>query len=136
MKLSSILSFASVTLATRVAWDAGYDPADRSLNEVACSNGQNGLENTHPGWTVLGNIASFPNIGAFQAVGGWNSASCGTCWQVSYGAQTLYVTAIDHAGDGAVLSKTAFNTLTGGHADEFGVVDAFITQVDNSLCRL
>jgi hypothetical protein len=75
MQLFSILSFASVALATRVAWDAGYDGAGRTLDDVSCSNGENGLETQHPGWTTLGNVPTFPNIGAFQAVEGWNSVS-------------------------------------------------------------
>jgi hypothetical protein len=48
----------------------------------------------------------------------------------------MYVTAVDHAGDGAVLSLTAMNTLTNGQAGQVGVVDASVVQVDKSNCGL
>jgi len=46
----------------------------------------------------------------------------------------VYMTAIDHAGQAAVLSKAAMDQLTEGHADEYGVVDAAISFVSTGPC--
>lgn len=139
MKLTSIiislvaLKF-SVASAVNVYYDTAYDTYGGSLSTVACSDGVNGL--LTKGFTTFGSLPSFPNIGAAQAVGGWNSTACGSCWQISFGGKSINVTAIDHAGDGFNLSLEAMNTLTNGHAEELGVINAQATQVDKSHCGL
>ena len=72
--ITVIAFFTSITpsLGTRVAWDAGYDDAGRSLKDVACSDGDNGLI-TKYGWTTQGAISSFPNIGASDTIAKWDS---------------------------------------------------------------
>lgn len=44
--------------------------------------------------------------------------------------------AIDHAGDGLVMSTPAMNALTSGNAVQFGSVDATVTKVAASACGL
>ncbi len=138
MKLTStivsLMTLFSVALAVDVRYDTAYDNAKGSLSTVACSDGVNGL--LTKGFTTFGSLPSFPNIGAAQAVAGWNSPACGSCWQVSYKGKSINIIAIDHAGDGFNLSLEAMNTLTNGHAVEFGVIDAQAKQVDKSLCGL
>lgn len=134
---STIISFAalfSVASAVNVRYDTAYDNAQASLSTVACSDGSNGLLTKN--FTTFGSLPSFPNIGAAQAVGGWNSPACGSCWTISFGGKSINVIAVDHAGDGFNLSLEAMNTLTNGHAQELGVINAQATQVDPSQCGL
>jgi len=123
-----------VALADSVRYDTGYDNAGQSLATVACSDGPNGL--LTKGFTTFGSLPSFPNIGAFAAVEGYDSANCGTCFEVDYNGTSLHVLAIDHAGEGANLSLEAMNTLTNGQAEHLGVVDATLKQVATDLCGL
>ena len=138
MKLTSaivsLMTLFSVALAVDVRYDTAYGNANGLLSTVACSDGANGL--LTKGFTTFGSLPSFPNIGAAQAIAGWNSTACGSCWQISYEGKSVNVIAVDHAGDGFNLSLEAVNTLTNGHATEFGVIDAQAEQVDKSLCGL
>ncbi len=138
MKLSStvisLVAFLSVVSAANVHYDTVYDNSKGSLSTVTCSDGANGL--LTKGFTTFGSLPSFPNIGAAQAVGDWNSPACGTCWQITYGGKSINVTAIDTVKDGFNLSLEAMDTLTNGHAKEFGVVSAQATQVSKSYCGL
>ncbi|KAI9437792.1 Cerato-platanin [Lactarius psammicola] len=138
MKLIStiipLVALFSVASAVNVRYDTAYDNSQASLSTVACSDGVNGL--LTKGFTTFGSLPSFPNIGAAQAIGGWNSTACGSCWKISFGGQSINVIAVDHAGDGFNLSLEAMDTLTNGRAKEFGVIDAQATQVDKGLCGL
>ena len=142
MKLTStIISLAalfSVAVADTqpVRFNDFYDNPSTSMNNVACSNGQNGL--VTKGFPTFGSLPSFPNIGGVYAVGAWNSPFCGSCWQLTYGGNTIYVTAIDTVYSGFDLSKQAVNTLTNGLANSptFSFVDVQSTQVDASYCGL
>jgi hypothetical protein len=139
MKLVTVLSvFALPTfaLATAVRYDETYDNASASLDTVACSDGQNGL--ITKGYSTFGSLPKFPYIGSSDAVEGWNSKNCGTCWNVSYtsGGKTMSINilAIDHADKGFVLSKTAMNSLTGNLAVDLGTAEAEVQQVASSVC--
>lgn len=91
------------------------------MNDVSCSDGPNGLVGRYP---TQGKLPLFPNVGAYSGISGWGSAQCGTCWNLSYNGNTIKVMAIDHAGDGFVLSLAAMNTLTGNQATFWGSIDA------------
>lgn len=134
-QLLQLLSFTAAASAITVAYDTGYDDASRSMNDVACSDGEHGLI-TRYGWQTQGQVSKFPYIGAAQAVGGWNSEACGTCWQLSYGGRTINVLAIDKAGAGFNIALDAMNALTNGQAVQLGRVDAAATQVAASVCGL
>ncbi|EPT02273.1 hypothetical protein FOMPIDRAFT_1022910 [Fomitopsis schrenkii] len=131
------LLFAPAALAqsqVTVAYDETYDNSDQSLATTSCSDGANGL--LTKGYTTFGSLPDFPYIGAATAVTGWNSAGCGTCWQISYNGNTINVLAVDHAGDGFNLSLEALNVLTDNQAEALGRVTATATQVDSSVCGL
>ena len=132
--ITSLVALFSVASAVDVRYDTTYDNSQGSLSTVACSDGANGL--LTKGYTTFGSLPSFPNITAAQAVAGWNSPACGSCWQITYGGESINVTAVDHAGDGFNLSLEAMNTLTDGNAVEFGVVSAQATQIDPQYCGL
>ncbi|KAI1433556.1 EC5 protein [Xylaria sp. CBS 124048] len=134
-QILSIFSLAAAASAVTVAYDQGYDIAGRSLTEVACSDGPNGLITKYK-WQTQGQIPRFPNIAAADVVSGWNSAACGTCWQLTYNGRSVTVLAVDHAGSGFNLALGAMNTLTDGQAVALGRVDATAVQVDKSACGL
>ncbi|KAL0466079.1 Cerato-platanin [Neurospora intermedia] len=138
MQLSKILSLFTLATAasgTTVSYDTGYDDPNRSLTVVSCSDGSNGLITKYH-WNFQNQVKNFPYIGGVEAVAGWNSPNCGTCWSVTYNGKTINILAIDHAGAGVNLSKKAMNELTGGNAEQFGRVDAQVSQVALSACGL
>lgn len=130
----SIALFAAASSATQVSYDETYDSSSTSLDIVSCSDGTNGLETK--GFTTFGSLPKFPFIGGAQAVAGWNSPNCGTCWSLTYNGTTINVLAIDHAASGFNIAKAALDKLTNGHGVEFGVVQATATQVASSACGL
>ncbi|QSZ35646.1 hypothetical protein DSL72_008516 [Monilinia vaccinii-corymbosi] len=132
--LTLTLTLATTTTAITVSYDLGYDDASRSLNLVSCSDGTHGL--LTKGYTTQGSLPNFPNIGGASTIAGWNDANCGTCYQLSYRGNTVNVLAIDHAGAGFNLGKTAMDTLTGGQAEALGRIDANYVQVVPSVCGL
>ncbi|KAI9433901.1 Cerato-platanin [Lactarius indigo] len=137
MRLSSTMVALAALFSTstdHVRYNTYYDHASTSLNNVACSDGKNGL--ITKGFTTFGSLPSFPNIGGVFAVKSWNSTYCGSCWELTYEGDTIYVTAIDTVGDGFDLSLKAMNTLTDGKAKQLDVVSAEATQVDESYCGL
>jgi hypothetical protein len=78
--LFSIAAFVLSALAQTtetLSYDITYDDASLQLSSVACSSGTNGLETK--GYTTLGSLPTFPNVGGVYTVTGWNSAACGTC---------------------------------------------------------
>lgn len=119
----------------QVSYDIGYDDAGRSLTNVACSDGNNGVMWKY-NWKVQGDVKNFPYIGGAEAVGGWNSPSCGSCWRATYNGKSIHVLAIDHAGSGLNIGLAAMNDLTNNHAAELGRVDATVEQVALSNCGL
>ncbi|KAF5367672.1 hypothetical protein D9757_010974 [Collybiopsis confluens] len=139
--LSFILpvTLAAAASAVQLRYDNTYDNAAQSLATVSCSDGANGL--LTKGFTTFGSLRNFPNIGAAQAVTGWNSTACGSCWSVTYTnaqgkATSVNILAVDHAGTGFNVAQEAMDTLTGGNAVAFGVVDVTATQVAASACKL
>jgi len=132
MKFTSIL-FAAVASAASVSYDTGYDNGARSLTAVSCSDGTNGLM-TRYGWTTQGQIPGY--IGGADAVAGWNSPNCGTCWQLTWNGRSIYVLAVDHAGSGFNIELDGMNALTNGQAVALGRIDAAATQVAVSNCGL
>ncbi|KAH9174936.1 immunomodulatory protein [Lactarius sanguifluus] len=124
MKLASTIislaAFFSVASADNVRFNTFYDNPQASLNNVACSNGNNGL--VTKGFPTFGSLPSFPGIGAAKAL--------------TFGGNSIYITAIDTVGDGFDISLAAMNILTNGQAQKLDVVNAQATQVDNSFCGL
>ncbi len=140
--LASLLALVAVPVlaSITVSYDTRYDARTASLDSVACSDGANGLEKR--GFTTLGSLPSFPNIGAAYAVTGWNSTACGTCWQLTYTnakgvSKSINVTAVDHAGaDSFTIAQEAMDTLTNNQAVALGRVDVTSVQVPSSGCGL
>jgi hypothetical protein len=132
---STIISLAalfSVASADIVRFNTFYDNPGTSLNNVACSNGKNGL--VTKGFPTFGSLPSFPGIGGVFAVKGFNSTECGSCWQLTYGGKSIYVTAIDTIHDGFDISLKAMNILTNNQAQALDSIDAQATQVARSFC--
>ncbi|KAI0093823.1 eliciting plant response-like protein [Irpex rosettiformis] len=130
----AVLSLAAVGQSVSVSWDTVYDNAGGSLATVACSDGTNGL--LTKGFTTFSSLPNFPRIGGAPAVGGWNSAACGTCWKLTFNGKSINVLAVDVGQDGFNLSQEAMNELTNGQAIQLGRVNANATQVAASACGL
>ncbi|KAI0274941.1 Cerato-platanin, partial [Gloeopeniophorella convolvens] len=115
----------------RATFDTTFDNKEGSLNNVACSNGDNGLAAR---FQTLADLPSFPYIGGVFDVA-WNSPNCGACWSITYPATgvTINVTAVDTAGAGFNLAKEAYDVLTGGSPV---TVDVLATKVVPSVCGL
>ncbi|KAF5372979.1 hypothetical protein D9758_001449 [Tetrapyrgos nigripes] len=131
----------SLTSAVTLQYDNNYDDKSFSLSNVACSDGPDGLM-TRFGWQTIGDIPAYPNIGAVDAIAGWGSSACGSCWQLTYVdengiSHTENILGIDHAGSGFMnVAQQTMDELTDGNAVFFGHVDVQITQVDASACGI
>lgn len=120
----------TLTLSS-TSYDQRYDSKSASMNTVACSDGSHGLAAKYP---TFGSLPSFPRIGGVSAIAGWNSASCGTCWKLTYKGNSINVLAIDHAADGNNLSLEAMNMLTDGQAVQLGRIEATAEKVSAAEC--
>ncbi|KAG1885076.1 Cerato-platanin [Suillus subluteus] len=121
----------------KVTYDDFYDNAATSLSDVACSNGANGL--LTKGYTTLGSLPSFPRIGGIPDLT-WNSALCGTCWNLQYFTsagthESINITAVD-AADTFNLSLEAFDEFTDDTGVAAGGVYANSTLIDASFCGI
>ncbi|KAG5634533.1 hypothetical protein H0H81_001632 [Sphagnurus paluster] len=142
MKFTAVfasLALLPAALGVTLSYDNTYDNSGTSLANVACSDGSNGLLTR--GYKTFGSLPKFPHIGGAAAVGGWNSASCGTCWQLTYTnskgvAKSINVLAIDHANAGFNIALSAMNELTGGQAIQLGRIDVASKQLASSACGL
>jgi hypothetical protein len=128
-----------LTLATTVSYDTRYDSGGNSLTTVACSDGSNGMITR--GFNLFQDLPGFPHIGGAEAIAGWNSANCGTCWELAYtnaqnATTTINVLAIDVALSGFNIALSAMNELTNGNAAQFGKIDVVSRQVNAIVCGL
>ncbi|OCB87720.1 Cerato-platanin [Sanghuangporus baumii] len=138
MKLAAVFALPSAlilsALAQQVTFDPVYDNANQSLTTVECSTGTNGLITRN--FTTFDSLPTFPFIGGAQAVEGFNSAQCGSCWNITFNGTSIVVTAIDYAASGFNIALSAMNNLTNGQAEQVGVVQATATQLNASACGL
>ena len=134
----SVLFSAAVATPTPftdfVTFSTNYDSGELSLNNVACSNGDNGL--VTKGFTTLYSLPYFPFVGGAHVVSGWNSNQCGTCWSLTYESSTIYVLAIDTAGVGFNIARSAMQVLAGDAGVQAGKVSAQIAPADAWHCGL
>jgi len=115
----------------RATFDPTFDNPDGSMDGVACSNGDFGLESQFP---TFGEVPSFPFIGgAFDIV--WNSTNCGSCWNVTNPSTgvSIQMTAIDTSGVGFNLAEEAFANLTNSDTS-VGVIDVTATKISTTPC--
>ncbi|KAK3326229.1 Cerato-platanin [Apodospora peruviana] len=122
-KTLSVFSFISTALATTVSYDIQYNNSTGSLAVTACSDGPNGLM-TRFKWKTYSDVPNFPYIGGVEAIEGWNSKNCSTCWAVTYGDRTIYILGIDHTARGLNINFEAMNDLTKDNALILGRIEA------------
>ncbi|RDA89362.1 hypothetical protein CP532_6199 [Ophiocordyceps camponoti-leonardi (nom. inval.)] len=131
---SQLLLLASAS-ARYVSYDPGYDVPSRSLSQISCSDGPNGLM-TRYHWQTQGQIPGFPYIGGLQGIT-WNSPQCGTCYRLSYGGRTIHVLAVDAAFNGGFnIGLRAMSDLTSGNEEQLGHVDADAQPAQLSDCGI
>jgi len=119
----------------RAAFDGTFDNSTYSLNNIACSNGANGLTAKY---TTFDKVPNYPYTGgAFDIA--WNSPNCGGCWSIASSnpsnSASIYMTAVDTAGHGFNLGSAAFKALNGGKTGS-GAIDVVATKVPRSYCGL
>ncbi|KAH7107336.1 Cerato-platanin [Auriculariales sp. MPI-PUGE-AT-0066] len=134
----SLLTTALATPAVFAAiastsYDTAYDNSTLKTTSLACSDGENGL--IPRGYTTLGQLPTFPNVGGGFPVEGWNSVNCGVCYKLTYKGRSVNITVVDHA-DGFNIAKAAMNTLTNNQAVSLGRVNATYIKIDDSWCGL
>ncbi|KAF9009508.1 Cerato-platanin [Cyathus striatus] len=138
---TSLVALPALALGLTASFDTVYDNANGDLTTVSCSDGQNGII-TRFGFTKFSQLPSFPNIGGAPAVGGFNSAGCGTCWELSFttaqgATNRLNVTAIDVSSPTSFnIALAALNTLTNNQAQQLGRVNITSRQVPSTGCGL
>ena len=115
-----------------VEYDTQYDNPKALTDSVTCSGGTNGIETK--GYDTYGNVPAFPHIGGADFIK-YDSTSCGSCWKLSYKANSIHVTVIDKAGSGFTVSGEALKDLGGQEAMDEGKIYASATRVDESNCR-
>ncbi|THH12287.1 hypothetical protein EW146_g7761 [Bondarzewia mesenterica] len=115
--------------------DGIYDNKAGSLDSVACSNGEHGLDTR---FRKFGDIPVFPFIGGAFAVTGWNSVNCGTCWSLTNPDTgiTINYLAIDTVAVGFNGAIAAMDKLTNGRAAELGRINVSAFQLPASACGL
>ncbi|KAF7970192.1 hypothetical protein HWV62_24838 [Athelia sp. TMB] len=134
-----LIPVGALAATSTLSYDQTYDTKSTSLSTVACSDGTNGLLTA--GFTTFGSLPKFPYIGGAQAVAGWNSPNCGSCWNVTYTnskkvSKSISVLAIDHTDSGFNIALEAMNTLTGGIAKELGRITVTSKEIAASNCGL
>lgn len=115
-----------------VAYDNVYDNKEQSTSTLACSNGNNGL--LTKGYSTIGALPTFPNVGGAPTIEGWNSVNCGACYGITYNGKTIYVIGVDKSIGRFVLSQEALDTLTGGQAVGLGHVSATYAPAPQQSC--
>jgi Cerato-platanin len=126
--LTAVLVSASSS-SSSVGYDPEYDNGAISVDSVTCSGALKAK-----GYTTFGSLPSFPHIGGAYVVEGSSSPSCGTCYELSYTDKTIYVTAIDSAGQGFNIAQKALEALGGQEAVDAGHISASAKEVDGSNC--
>ncbi|KAI0329937.1 Cerato-platanin [Cubamyces sp. BRFM 1775] len=121
-------------VTTTATWDDAYDNFTGDLNTVACSNGENGM--ITKGFTTFGSLPNWPFIGATDAIAGYDSPNCGTCWELTYKGKGFTILAIDHAAEGFNISKVALEQLTDGAGIPLGHVEVDAAQIPIERCGL
>jgi hypothetical protein len=114
----------------RATFDQTFDNPTGLLNNVACSNGDNGLAAKFP---TFADLPTFPFIGgAFDVA--WNSPNCGGCWEITNPANgaSIFITAVDQAGAGFNIAEEAYKALNGGQLG--GGLDVVAQKVSPSIC--
>ena len=109
--LSATVLASPSAMTVKVTYDETYDSPNGSLNDVACSDGENGLVTR--GFTTFSSLPVFPFVGGAQFVSGWNSAECGSCWTLTYEGASINVVAVDTAGTGFSVAKEPLQALGG-----------------------
>lgn len=131
---AALASASAVFAASSTAsYDATYDKAGLSTNNLACSDGSHGLRTR--GYKNIGQLPTYPFVGGAPTIAGWNSPNCGACYRVTYKGKTIKYTAIDKA-NGFNMGVTAMNKLTGGRAKEVGRVNVLYEQIAAKECGL
>ncbi|KAL1899589.1 hypothetical protein Cpir12675_001357 [Ceratocystis pirilliformis] len=128
----SILPMIASAMAVSISYDGVYT-AELSMDNVACSNGQNGLSAQYP---TLGSLPAFPNVGGVPDIAQWDSENCGTCWKVTIpSGNSIFILGIDTGRGGFNVNPDAFTSLVGS-TNPGRVDNVQYEQVDVTNCKM
>ena len=129
------LTSAAALAQTTLSYDERYDNAAFPMASTSCSDGENGL--IRKGYTTMGSVPNFPNVGGAFAVEGWNSKNCGACFKVTYAnsGKSIFVTAVDRA-NGFNIAKRAMDDLTDGMASQLGRIQVTWEKATPAQCKM
>lgn len=118
--LFALPAFAQPPAPTILNYDTLYDHPETSLSATACSAGAGTLK----GYNTFGSIPKYPHIAGSFFVEGFNSTSCGACYELQYnradGTQVvLPFTVVNSASGGFISSAQAVKDLTGLDLNQF-----------------
>ncbi|KAH9837568.1 uncharacterized protein C8Q71DRAFT_722916 [Rhodofomes roseus] len=119
----STLVFAQITppIYDEVSFSSKYTDTNASVDTLTCGD-QLAAEGYATVGAIPGNIAGFANITSTD------SSLCGKCYVLEYAGAFLTVRVVDTAGDGFVVTKGAYETLTGNQAPIPPSVDARVLE--------
>ncbi|KAF5386946.1 hypothetical protein D9615_002020 [Tricholomella constricta] len=136
----SLLISPARGITAPLSYDRVYSVAGASLDTVACSDGSHGLKTR--GFTTFGSLPTFPFIGGAEAIEGWNSVNCGTCYQLTYtnatsgSKKSINILAIDSTKPGFNVALPAMEVLVGSQAADIGTAVVEAKQINASFCGL
>ncbi|RXW25321.1 hypothetical protein EST38_g496 [Candolleomyces aberdarensis] len=109
----TLVAVAQPPLQTTINFDDRYCVGSTSLQTTACSTGENGLITR--GFPTFGSLPTFPAIAGSQFVEGFNSTSCGACWEVfdPNTGRSVFLTLVNTAPTGFTLCTDTLLALTG-----------------------
>ncbi|KAJ2920449.1 hypothetical protein H1R20_g2586, partial [Candolleomyces eurysporus] len=110
---SALVAVAQPPLLSTINFDDRFCVGSTSLATTACSTGENGLITR--GFPTFGSLPSFPAIAGSQIVEGFNSTSCGACWEVfdPNTGRSVFLTLVNSAPQGFILCTDTLLALTG-----------------------
>lgn len=120
------VSNAQSTGTETVTYNPIYDNGSLNLSTTACA--QWAKDNN---FKTLSDVPNFPYIGASSIVANGNVANCGQCSSITDPEtdETIFVTVVDAAGTGYVLSFAALNNVTDGQGANLGSFQGIIDGV-------
>ncbi|KAF5319998.1 hypothetical protein D9611_011029 [Ephemerocybe angulata] len=126
---TALTAVAQPPLSTTINFDDRYCNSDVALTTTACSTGSNGLASR---WPTFGNVPNFPLVGGGFPVEGFNSANCGSCWEITdpNTGRSVAITLVNVATPGFTLCTDTLLALTGFNRTNVpGVVPVTARQV-------
>lgn len=128
--LTLLTSVLAAREPTEIRFSYLYGRPMASINDVACSDGENGLIAKDPSIKHLKDIWPFPRLAGAPTIGAWNSPECGKCYKLYYEDKSIVVMAVDIGGEGFVVSREVMDYFTNYNGGTVGLVKGEFEEVE------